>query len=258
MIYVERGVEPNGFASQANKWREEFEEKRRKDFKYTPTQFWALVRKRKAMKDYVSFLSKTFHDKCAYCESQMKHVSAEHVEHYRPKSRPEFCNHMFTWENWLISCEKCNTWKGTKFPYCKDNLPCFIDPTNENPEKHIDFLEAHILGKTDRGTITIEEIGLRRSELIEYRKYWLSMIIDPLLLLLICGESEAKSEARTLLIWAMQSNAPYTAMTRTYLSRKIPKLASPATPHPFVDIDEPLKRIKERVKKYHSHLQKVL
>lgn len=258
MIYVERGLQPAGFTTQANKWWKEFEEKRKKDPNYTSTQFWTLVRKRKAMKGYADTLSKAFHCKCAFCESEMKHVSAEHIEHYRPKSRPEFFVQMFAWENWLISCEKCNTWKGTKFPYCTDASPCFIDPASEDPAQHIEFLNAHILGKTERGEITIKEIGLKRSDLVKYRKHWLSIVIDPLLLLLVCGESEAKSEARTLLIWAMQSNAPYTAMTKTYLSQKTPKLANPESPHPSIEISEPLERISKLVEKYHSQLQQML
>lgn len=32
-------------------------------------------------------LVKMFHGKCAYCESQIRHIDYGHIEHYRPKSR---------------------------------------------------------------------------------------------------------------------------------------------------------------------------
>ncbi len=56
----------------------------------------------------------------------------------------------------------------------------------------------------------------------------------------------------------MQSDAPYTAMTRAYLKNKTPKLANPETPHPFIKVEEPLKRINELVRKYQSQLQEVI
>ncbi len=251
MISVERGPEPEGFAAHAAKWWNEFEEKQQK---YSLSTFWVLVRKRKAMRQYADVLFKVFRNKCAFCESKMKHVSPAHIEHYRPKEKDQFPELMFVWENWLLSCPTCNANKGTKFPLC-DNEPCFLDPTVENPDEHLDFLRAQILSKTTRGRETIKEIKLYRTDLEQQRKWWL-MQID-ILLLLARFIPEAYTEARELLIWSMQPDAPYMAMTYAYLTEITPKLAHPEIPHPLIEINNPLERITKLVEQYNNQLRQL-
>ncbi len=55
----------------------------------------------------------------------------------------------------------------------------------------------------------------------------------------------------------MQPDAPYAAMTRAYLRQKSPRLATPDTPHPFVDLRQPLERIADLVEQYLGHLQEL-
>jgi hypothetical protein len=58
---------------------------------------------------------------------------------------------------------------------------------------------------------------------------------------------------KNILIWAMQPEAPYTAMTRGYLEEKTPKLALPAHPHAHIDFPdgaEGLKRLVETNRMY--------
>ncbi len=63
-------------------------------------------------------LDKLFHGKCAYCESNFRHVSPEDIEHWRPKGavildngdeqKPAYYWLAATWTNLLPSCIDCN------------------------------------------------------------------------------------------------------------------------------------------------------
>jgi hypothetical protein len=67
MIRVERGAEPDGFGEDADRWRQEFQVKKTTE-RMTATQFWSLVRKRKAMKLYAQQLYRACYHKCVFCE----------------------------------------------------------------------------------------------------------------------------------------------------------------------------------------------
>jgi len=250
MIRVERGPEPGSFATRAADWYGRFEEARRRNPELTASQFWPSVRAQ--VRADAEALYAAFHGKCAYCEARMAHVSPPHVEHYRPKSK--FPDRMFDWQNWLLSCGRCNDIKWAHFPDC-DGQPCLLDPTAEDPSMHLDFLRARVLGRTRRGEETIKLVGLARSPLEDERALWL-MKID--LLLLLCCAPEASAEARELLIWAMQADAPYAAMTRCYLRQKTPRLADPETPHAPVTPHDPQERIVGLVEQYTDQLQELV
>lgn len=63
-------------------------------------------------------LKKLFHGKCAYCESNFRHISPEDIEHWRPKGavilkngdelKPAYYWLAATWSNLLPSCIDCN------------------------------------------------------------------------------------------------------------------------------------------------------
>ena len=249
MIYVKRGDAPSDFTQYAAFWQEEFQTEKRR---YSASEFWTKIRKRKKMKYYAMVLFSVFNRKCAYCESKMAHVSPAHIEHYRPKSDERFVTLMFDWNNLFISCPACNTSKGNKFPECNGHT-CLIDPTHEEPSEHLEFCSVQVVGKTRRGEHTISLVNLRRSELEEQRGIWL-LIIDALLLLL--KNPEACDEARMFLIWAIQSAAPYTAMTRCYLSGINPSFVR--NRHPKVTIDEPMQRIRRLVDIDRDDIKKLL
>jgi uncharacterized protein (TIGR02646 family) len=251
MIHVDRGPEPDGFPARADGWRRRFEEASEQNPELSASKFWAKVRNQ--VRDDAQDLYEVFHGKCAYCEAKMAHVSSPHVEHYYPKSK--FPDQMFDWQNWLLSCGRCNDKKWTHFPEC-DGQPCLLNPTTENPAAHLDFLREQILPRTRRGKETIHLIGLNRSPLEDERALWLSRIDG--LLLLACFVSEAYAEARELLIWAMQADAPYTAMTRAYLRQKVPKLANPDEPHLHITLEDPQERIADLVRQYSDRLRQLV
>ncbi len=246
MIYVNRGSEPDGFSERAANWYERFKARRKQDPKLTPGKFWSRVRKE--VRDDAQSLYEAFHGKCAYCEAKMDHVSASQVEHYRPKKK--FSEQMFDWQNWLLSCGRCNQKKWLHFPDC-DGQPCLLNPSAEDPSNHLNFVGAQVRGKTHRGKETIGLVGLDRSPLEDERTQWL-MVINFLLLLFCVPKTSA--EARSLLIWAMQADAPYAAMTRCYLRRKTPRLANPELPHPLITLHDPQERIADFVQEHADQL----
>jgi uncharacterized protein (TIGR02646 family) len=123
-----------------------------------------------------------FNGKCAYCESFILHIDYGHIEHYRPKSvYPELT---FEWDNLLLACGVCNgkQFKGDKFPMIA-NSPAFINPCEDEPSKHFNFMfdeklqKAFVYGITNRGERTEKEIGLNRPELIKYRSNQIKKLI---------------------------------------------------------------------------------
>ncbi len=239
MIRVARGPQPHGFADRARDWAERFAAVRAQHPALTMSGFWSRIRR--AIRPDAELLFEAFHGKCAFCESNMSHVSWAHVEHYRPMTQfPELA---FTWENWLLSGQQCNHKKSTHFPDCSGH-PCLIDPASEDPTAHIEFSGYIAVATTERGGETIRLVALGRSALEEERSRW-QMRLNFLLLLMLVPQTA--SQARTLLIWAMQNEAPYAAMTRCYLRTKAPLLAGPQYPHSPLRMSDALAHIERLV-----------
>jgi predicted ATPase len=135
--------------------------------------------------------------KCAYCESKIGVTSGGDIENFRPKGGAkglggEYApNHYwwlaYEWENLLISCQICNQkYKRDYFPLEDETYrsavgakgyellaerPLLIDPTLIDPSDHLEFDEKGFVKELSKcGKVTIEILGLNRSELIESRK----------------------------------------------------------------------------------------
>lgn len=128
------------------------------------------------------------HEKCCYCENIIpKKGHAKAVEHFQPKSVVEELTN--EWSNLLLACAQCNGKKSDKFPLklfkiddpeaavihlkkssdMKKGSPLLIDPSKEDPEKHLDFicdiydpLCGLIKSKnnSDKGDFSIKTLGL--------------------------------------------------------------------------------------------------
>lgn len=254
MIYIARGAPPDGFLTNTRRWLADFQAAKRRNPKLTPSKSWTNARRRKPMRRYAQTLYDRFHGKCAFCESKMRHVAPGQIEHYRPKS--VYSDLMFVWENWLLACPTCNSHKGADFPLDENGQAYLLDPASEDPTPHFGFVRAEMLPLTKRAEESMRLVNLHRLDLLEVRAQWL-MQID-LLLLLILYVPPIRDEVRTLLIWAMQPDAPYAAMTRAYLTEKTPKLANPPEPHAPVDLADPLDRIVELMNQHSQSLATVV
>ena len=187
------------------------------------------------------------HCKCCYCESKFRGTSYGAVEHFRPKGAvrtrhglpaqyPGYYWLAYEWENLLVSCEVCNTHKGTLFPLVDESTrarshhypvdeetPIFIDPASEDPADHIRFRRAEVLHLTDRGRGTIKGLGLRRHELEEERAEHLKYF-ERLYSVTVNLEDEVTStNIESVREWIRESTGPkarFSAMTRDYLDSR--------------------------------------
>jgi uncharacterized protein (TIGR02646 family) len=135
--------------------------------------------------------------KCFLCESRVRHISYGDVEHFRPKAgycqsvedkiqKPGYYWLAYDWENLFFACQICNQrFKKNLFPLANPSKratshdedisrekPLFINPAKENPENFISFrgIMPFAIDGNLKGEITIENAGLKRSELIENRQ----------------------------------------------------------------------------------------
>lgn len=160
-------------------------------------------------------LVKMFHGKCAYCESKVLHIDYGHIEHFRPKSRAEFRDLAFDWENLLLSCPICNgaEYKGDHFPDVVEDGP-LVNPCDDNPDDHFEFVFdstarlATIIGKTPRGRTTEKLLGLNRPDLRAYRSKSI------MTLYVLSDYSVTDPVARALLEDACKDDAEYAAFAR--------------------------------------------
>ena len=255
MIRVHRGQPPDGFELRAGAMQRRFDLARIDDPDLSAARFWTSVRHE--IRDDAAELARRFQYKCAYCESRMRHVSYPHIEHYRPKGQARFEALMFQWTNWLLSCGVCNDEKWTEFPE-RDGIPLLLDPTTDEPRNHIGFRRNFAFGLSDRGEETIRLVGLFRYDLEKERGSRL-LQIDALLLLILCGQdADVRRESREYLIWAMQDDAPYAAMTRLYLNDLCPQFANPPNPHPLVAGEDIQQRIAALVLRHQTNARRMI
>lgn len=110
-------------------------------------------------------LKNASHDKCMYCEGKISDTYFGDVEHIKPKK--PYPRLEFMWDNLGFACARCNNAKNDKY---SEALP-YINPYSEDPTNHVAALGAlmvHANG-SERGELTIIDIGLNRSELVERR-----------------------------------------------------------------------------------------
>lgn len=77
--------------------------------------------------------------RCFYCCDSR----GADIEHFRPKSRPEWRPLVFAWPNLLLCCTACGRKKGDRFPVDDAGKPLLIDPTLEDPWHYLVFDEEN-------------------------------------------------------------------------------------------------------------------
>ena len=172
MIKVERSAKPSILEEKAEIWLEELQA--------APPESKKTIQKRYAEPEVRAALEEMFHDKCAYCESHVSHVTTAHIEHFRPKGKPEFEHLTFEWENLLLACPDCNSkHKKDQFPEDADGGP-LINPCEEEPSEHFSFVFengfASVYGMTKRGECTEILLKLNRVKLRRYRSSRLEFV----------------------------------------------------------------------------------
>ena len=106
------------------------------------------------------------YEKCAYCESKIRHVYVGDVEHIMPKSR--FPRLRLQYRNLAYACWQCNSAKGDFY----DGTQPLLDPYEDDAPIHFYGLGSVIVpmpGATKADTTALI-LKLNRAELIERRE----------------------------------------------------------------------------------------
>ncbi len=148
-------------------------------------------------------LRKAQHDKCAFCESKVAHISHGDIEHFRPKAgyrqrpdgplvRPGYYWLAYNWSNLFLCCTLCNQkFKSNHFPLAdpsqrasshhddiRREQPMLLHPQADDPMEFLEFDREYLRPVDDhpRGRATIDLLGLNRPEMVERRRDALASI----------------------------------------------------------------------------------
>ncbi len=198
-------------------------------------------------------LRKAQYNKCCFCEKFQIDEYAE-VEHYRPKlgyktkrtdkiKKPGYYWLGYTWENLFFICKPCNVKKGNIFPLFDEtkraknhgNLitnekPLILNPigTGQNdPRKHIQFVNQYVIGTTDEGRATVEACKLDRDGLDISRQAHLDELAERILTIIENMnnlELPAVKRAITYLKNSIKKEAQFSAMSIDYINNESPIL----------------------------------
>jgi uncharacterized protein (TIGR02646 family) len=191
-------------------------------------------------------LVKACNNKCAYCESLLGVVSHSDIENFRPKggargfNTEQYApNHYwwlaYEWDNLLVSCQICNQkYKRDYFPLENESLrspigatgnellkeqALLIDPATDNPSEHLEFDEnGYVRELTKKGKVTIEILGLNRTDLIERRKSEASNLRNRLEIMRFTTDFSNQYTREFVeyikILYSDNPTQPYTAMQR--------------------------------------------
>lgn len=192
-------------------------------------------------------LVKACNNKCVYCESPLDPSSIIDIENFRPKGGARgFDTNQYApmhywwlayeWDNLLVSCQICNQkYKRDYFPLEHERLrspigatgnellkeqALLIDPAMDNPSEHLEFNEnGYVRELTKKGKVTIEILGLNRTDLIEGRQNEAEFFRNRLEIMQTTTDF-SNQFARDLVeyikvLYSENPTQPYTAMQRT-------------------------------------------
>ncbi len=185
-------------------------------------------------------LHEIYHNKCAFCESDITAGSYNHIEHYRPKAIYYWL--AYSWDNLLLSCPKCNTKKSDLFEIENENRaeydneslnelhnkiseydnieqPKLLNPeqtTEEELKSHFSFTpKGKLLPISERMKYTEKLCDLNRTELVKKR---FALLNDFLKMYdLINDKSEAKNAIINILERSIENNEEYIAWKKFLL-----------------------------------------
>lgn len=167
MIKITKGEKPELLTNNADAWRDELLGYISRSEK--PPQSLKNKYNQPSIKES---LREESNSKCMYCESNIKHITPEHIEHIKPKAKyPELT---YEWDNLGLACPVCNMNKSDLY----DAACTFINPYHESPDEFLMAVGPLIYARPGqpRGEITEKVLQLNRTELVEKRVERISAI----------------------------------------------------------------------------------
>ena len=126
------------------------------------------------------FLRIEFNAQCVYCRMPdgPKGLAAFGVDHYRPKSRPEFRRLATTYTNLFYACNACNSRKGKHWPTDDDwKHGRFIpNPCDYVMFDHLRYRAATVEPKSAAGKHADRILMFNDEESVKYREFVLDAI----------------------------------------------------------------------------------
>lgn len=141
-----------------------------------------------------SALQKTFHSRCAWCETHVASHDGE-IVHFRPLSNAKGLKEeesldsygwfAYVWDNLFLSCSGCNRVRRNYFPVGSARAPVLstwrganiletvllINPCLDDPIRHLSLSrDGTLMALTDKGQHTLMLFDLNRTDLIFSRK----------------------------------------------------------------------------------------
>lgn len=180
-------------------------------------------------------LLERFGGKCAYCESPVSSVAHADLENWRPKSLYWWLT--YEWANLLVSCQACNSAKGSRFPLQNESRraktpraalererPLLLDPCADAPEEHLVFGDdGMVYSDSPRGQATIDALMLNRPSLVEARARVNANLQS--LISAIALDAAAQQPRSTgiedLLLAMVADDAPYAGSARQVVARTL-------------------------------------
>lgn len=171
-----RPVEPDMLKEKAAEWNERWKAKRSDNPKASFS--WPQYKNRSCRDWILPVLREMNQGHCSFCDGfPLEGSSKEPIEHFRPKSNPEFLNLAFTWSNLYYCCEACQSEKGERW----DERLLAPDAFGYDFYRYFffDFISGEMLPNPlaapddqERASTTIDLYGLNEPSRVRMRKYW--------------------------------------------------------------------------------------
>ena len=170
-----RPEEPEVLKNNAQKWNQQWADLRNKDPNKKPEFEWYRTGGKSAREWILPDLRSMNQGHCCFCDAfPIADTSKEPIEHFRPKSRPEFYCLAYTWTNLFYCCDFCNSEKGETWD------EKFLNPDANDYSFERYFMFDHTTGaispnpkatETDqaRAQATITAYGLDKEPKRKYR-----------------------------------------------------------------------------------------
>jgi uncharacterized protein (TIGR02646 family) len=127
---------------------------------------WRNARKGKVMGRALRTLQRMAgaRQRCMYCLDS----HGTDIEHWRPKA--SYPGQMFAWDNMLLCCAECGRFKLDQFPVDGAGQPLLLDPTVDDPWRHLDFdpLTGQITAAFDATQLIFDCRGEKTAEVLHF------------------------------------------------------------------------------------------
>lgn len=177
MHKIKRTGEPKSLKKNKDQWTKELlkEVENKGIWSEVDVKYKSHYRQKDVLSSLISMTNETKY--CFFCELPIGGTDYPNIEHYKPKSNPDFHHLCFEWDNLLLACEKCNKKKGSKWNY--ENP--ILNPCDDEIEDHLKFDCWRLKPLSKRAVSTIEQLQLNdkgeRKDLIDSRfNVWVGLI----------------------------------------------------------------------------------